>query len=131
MNIVILDLFYQKTKGTKMELKLEYQKPAEGIMMTNRFGKSMFYHIRCECGNPDDSHEVVIEADESTDSINVEIYTILHSKFWELSRWKQIWSILTKGNIEIQSTLVMSEQSALNYAETLKNAIHDLQIFKK
>lgn len=131
MNIAILDLFYRKTKGIKMELKLEYQTPAKGIMMTDRFGKSMHYHIKCECSDPDHAHQVVIEADESTDSIDVEIYATLHSKFWELSRWKQIWSILTKGYIEVQATIIMSDQSAFNYAETLKIAIHDLEKFKK
>ena len=44
-----------------------------------------------------------------------------------MNRWKQIWQILTKGYLDLESTLVMNEQTALNYAETLKSAAKDVK----
>jgi hypothetical protein len=107
---------------------MEAQKPAEGILKTNEWGDSKWYHIRCDCGNDDCSHEVNIESEIC--GIQVHIYHVQHTKWWEKNRWKQIWQILTKGYAEMQTTIVLNEQTALNYAETLKEAINDVKNFK-
>lgn len=108
---------------------MKAQKPAEGILKTNEWGDSKWYHIRCTCGNDDCSHEVEIEADEH--DVQVHIYVKNHTKWWEKNRWKQIWSILIKGYAEMQTTIVLNEQSALNYGETLKSAARDVKQFKE
>jgi len=41
--------------------------------------------------------------------------------------WKQM---LTKGYIDTESTVHLTKQQALNYAETLKSAIDDLEAFR-
>jgi hypothetical protein len=39
--------------------------------------------------------------------------------------------LLTKGYIDTESTVCLKRQGALNYAETLKNAIIDVEQFRK
>jgi hypothetical protein len=105
------------------------EKPAEGILKTNEWGDSKWYHVRCSCGSDDCSHELQVEADDC--DISVHIYANNHTKWWEKNRWKQIWHILTKGYSEMQTTIVLNEQTALNYAETLKSAMKDVKAFRE
>jgi hypothetical protein len=105
-----------------MNKMVKYQKPAEGVLKTDAsWGNSLVYHVRCDCGDEYCSHEVEIEADKM--HIQVHTHLIVHTRWSGKSRWKQIWQILTKGYAEMQSTIVMKEQTALNYAETIKVAI--------
>ena len=99
--------------------------PAMGILKTGDFGDAMFYHIRCDCGNEDCAHDLEVEADDM--HIQVHIYHTQHTKWWEKNRWKQIWQILTKGYADMQTTIVLDEQTALNYSATLKAAIQDVK----
>jgi hypothetical protein len=108
---------------------MKAQMPAEGILKTGDFGDSKFYHIRCECGCEDCAHEVEIEADDMGISVNA--YVTVHTKWWEKRYWKQLWQMVTRGYAEMQSTIVMNQQTALNYSETLKSAIKDVDTFRK
>lgn len=108
---------------------MEAQKPAEGILKTSEFGDSKWYHIRCDCGNDDCSHEMEVEADDF--GVQVHIYVKNHTRWWEKNRWKQIWQILTKGYAHMDTTIILNEQTALNYSETLKSAINDVKQFKE
>jgi hypothetical protein len=47
-----------------------------------------------------------------------------------MNRWQTIWILITKGYIEYEGSIIMTEQQALNYAETLKKAIIDVKEFK-
>lgn len=104
------------------------QKPAEGILKQGDYGNSKFYYIQCDCGDADCSHTVEVEADDF--GIQVQIYVKSHTKWWKKNRWQQIWQILTKGYSEMETTIIMKEQTAFNYAETLKSAITDVKQFK-
>jgi hypothetical protein len=105
------------------------QIPAVGILKRNDWGSAKSYQIVCECGDPGHDHTVFVEADDI--NVTVTIYTTAKSKWWELNRWKKIWTLLTKGYIEYEADLVMNKQQALNYAETLKSAVNDLAEFRK
>jgi hypothetical protein len=107
---------------------MKAEKPAEGILKTNEWGDSKWYHVRCDCGSNDCSHELNVEADDI--HVQVHIYSNHHTKWWEKKRWKQIWQILTQGYAEMQTTIVLNEQTALNYAETLKSAMKDVKDFR-
>jgi hypothetical protein len=107
---------------------MKAEKPAVGILKTGEWGDSKWYHIRCECGSDDCSHELNVEADDI--EVQVHIYAKNHTKWWEKNRWQQIWQILTKGYAEMQTTIVLKEQVAINYAETLKSAVADVKQFK-
>jgi hypothetical protein len=102
--------------------------PAEGILKRNDWGNTKTYQVACECTDSDHDHFVWVEADEH---VNVTIYTRQRSKWWELSRWQQIWTLLTRGFIEGEVAIVMTEQQALNYSATLKQAIDDVHRFQQ
>ena len=105
------------------------QRPAQGILKTSEWGDSKWYHVRCDCGSDDCSHEIEVEADDC--GVQVHIYVKNHTKWWERNRWRQIWQILTRGYADMQTTIVLNEQTALNYAETLKAAMSDVKNFKQ
>jgi len=107
---------------------MKSQIPAEGIMKTNDWGDSMVYRIACNCGDDSHNHNVWIEVDEH--DIIVNIYTTSRTNFWSKTRWYHIWTLLTKGYIDTESTVHLNKQQALNYAETLKSAIKDLESFR-
>ena len=104
------------------------QVPAEGIMKTNDWGDSKVYKIDCECGDQTHNHNVWVEADDS--GIVVTIYTTGKTNFWSKTRWYHIWTLLTKGYIDTESSVHLTKQQALNYSATLKNAIEDLDAFR-
>jgi hypothetical protein len=136
---------------------MKAQLPAEGILKTHDWGDSKVYKVACECGQPDHEHNVWIESDEG--GINVNIYTTVKTNCWseELKPkydidniwlqelewfWKGLYnslarkikltkSIWVKGYVDFETTISMSEQTALNYSTTLKNAIADVKEFKK
>ena len=108
---------------------MEYQEPAQGILKTSNFGDAMFYHIHCECGSEDCAHDIEVEADDAC--VQVHIYHTQHTKWWEKNRWKQIWQILTRGYAEMQTTIVLDAQTALNYSITLKQAMQPVAQFRQ
>jgi hypothetical protein len=105
------------------------QFPAEGIMKTNDWGDSRVYRVACNCGDETHNHNVWVEADDH--DITVTVYTTTKTNFWSKTRWYHVWTLLTKGYIDTESTVCMSRQQAFNYSETLKNAINDVNQFQK
>ena len=108
---------------------MKAQLPAEGVMKTNDWGNSKVYRVACECGDDSHNHNVWIESEDT--GIVVTIYTTGKTNYWSKSRWYHIWTLLTKGYIDTESSVHMTKQQALNYAETLKSAINDVEKFKK
>ena len=104
------------------------QIPAEGVMLYKAWGSSKMYRVSCDCGDDACSHTVDIEADDA--GVTVTTYTTQKTNWWSLNRWQNIWALITKGYIEYQASIIMSEQQALNYAETLKSAVKDVKLFK-
>lgn len=108
---------------------MKSQIPAEGILKKNDWGNAKEYQIVCDCGSDDHMHNLWIEAEDI--GITVTIYATVKSPWWSMNRFKQIWTLLTKGYLEHQTVLTMNEQTALNYAETLKKSIQDVQQFRE
>ncbi len=136
---------------------MKAQIPAEGILKTNDFGDSKWYQVVCGCGQPNHSLTVEVEADEC--GVNVNTYVTAKTDYWSesikkrydidtpylqeldwalkdiwngfVTRIKLTWTVWTKGYVQCETTIAMSEQQALNYAETLKSAIQDVKDFKK
>jgi hypothetical protein len=106
---------------------LEIQVPAEGILQTNDWGNSKVYRVACNCHDDTCNHNVWIEADDH--DIIVTIYTTGKTNFWSKTRWYHIWTLLTKGYIDTESSVHLTRQQALNYSETLKSAILDVEKF--
>lgn len=133
------------------------EQPAEGIMKTGDYGNSKFYKVVCGCGQPD--HDIDFEVEAADTGINVNSYITAKTDFWTesvkkrydidnqwiqefdwfwkdlwngfVTRLKLTWTIWIKGYVRCETTIAMSEQQALNYAETLKSAIQDVKDFKK
>jgi len=109
---------------------MKYQVPAEGIMQTNDWGKSKVYRVACECGASEHDHHVWVEADDHGE-VSLTVYTTVRSNWWSKTRWHAIWTLLTKGYVDTESTLVMRKQQAFNYAHTLLSAVDDVETFRK
>jgi hypothetical protein len=105
------------------------QPVAEGVLLRKDYGDAKIYNIVCECGDCDHSHEVWVEAEDH--GITVTIYTQQKTKWWQQNRWKIMWTLLTRGYVERESVLIMSEQQALNYANVLSTAVTDVKKFKQ
>ena len=133
------------------------QTPAEGIMKTGEFGHSKFYKVVCSCGQPD--HDINFEVEATDIDVSVNTYITVKTDYWSesvkkrydidnpylqeldwtlkdvvnglITRLKLTWTVWIKGYIKTESTIAMTEQQALNYAETLKSAIQDVKDFKK
>jgi hypothetical protein len=133
------------------------QQPAEGILKTHDWGNSKVYKITCGCGQSDHDHDVWVEADVT--GVNVEMFITAKSDYWSeavkpnydientwlqefdwywkglvnglWTRLKLTWTLWTKGYIKTETTISMTEQQTLNYAEALKSAIIDVKEFRK
>ena len=136
---------------------MKAETPAEGILKTSDFGDAKFYKVSCQCGNPDCEIDFEVEADDCRVYVNTYVIaktdcwsdTFPHRHdidsvwlqefdwFWKdivnglIRRVKWTWRIWTQGYVKTETTVVMTEQQALNYAETLKLAIKDVKDFKK
>jgi hypothetical protein len=108
---------------------LKAETPAEGIMKTNDWGDSKVYRVACNCGDESHNHNIWVEADEY--DITVNIYTTGKTNYWSKTRWYHIWTLLTKGYIDTESSVHMTKQQALNYSTVLSSAVKDVEEFKK
>jgi hypothetical protein len=106
-----------------------YQLPADGIMKTNEWGDAKVYRVACECGAADHDHHLWVEADEH--EVSITIYTTVKSNWWSKTRWHAIWTLLTKGYVDTESTISMRKQQVFNYAHTLLSAVDDVEKFRK
>jgi hypothetical protein len=106
---------------------MKAQQPAQGILLKRDYGDAVQYEVTCDCGDSDHSHNIWVEAEDS--NVSVTIYTTEKTKWWESSRWKHVWTLLTKGYVEYEASIIMTEQQTLNYAETLKSAVESSKKF--
>lgn len=130
--------------------------PALGILKTNDYGDSKWYHVVCGCGQPDHTLTVEVEADETGVSVNT--YATVKTDYWTevvkkrydidspwqqewdwfwkelvnglVSRLRLTWDIWVKGYVRAETTVLMSEQQAINYAHTLTSAVKDVKLFR-
>ncbi len=107
---------------------MKIQVPAEGILKTNDFGDTKVYKVVCECGQDDHSHNIWVEAEDFGTSVT--IYATVKTNFWSKKRWNHIWTLLTKGYVDCETTVIMTQQQAFNYAHTLLSAIDDVKKFR-
>lgn len=108
---------------------MKSQKPAQGVLLVNDWGKSKMYKAVCECSNDDCTHTIDVEADDH--DITVTIYTTTRTNFWSKTRWYHIWCLLTKGYADFETSIIMNKQVAFNYADVLKLAVKDVEEFRK
>ena len=107
---------------------MKAQQPAEGILLQRDYGDAKVYKVTCECGDSDHDHLLWVEAEDG--SVTVTTYTQQKTKWWDLNRWQKIWTLLTKGYIEYEASIIMTKQQALNYAGIINSAVVDVEIFR-
>jgi len=105
------------------------QTPAEGILLHKDFGDAKFYTVTCDCCSTDCAHSVCVEADET--GITVTTYTTQKTNWWSRNRWQIIWELLTTGYVKYEASIIMTRQQAFNYAEVLKSASKDVEVFRR
>lgn len=105
------------------------QTPAQGILLHKDYGDAKYYTVSCECYSTDCAHTVCVEAEDT--GIVVTTYTQQKTKWWELNRFRIIWRLLTKGYVEYEASIIMTEQQATNYANVLTQSVNDVKIFKQ
>lgn len=136
-------------------MDLTPETPAQGISKTGQYPGYESYQVPCICGNPDDTIEFAVENDDS--EVTVSTYTLQRTPWWEdpfkrhqsfkienellfqinyyirgflnaLShRLKVTWSVWIRGYVEYSQTTIMKPQQALNYSETLRQAVANVQ----
>lgn len=107
---------------------MQPEKPAFNIYKSGDYNDAQFYTVACACMDPDHQHTFLIERDSVTNLISVSLYIQVQTPWWLWkSKIKAIWSILTKGQIQYQSTLVMDKQQALNYGSALIESVQELE----
>jgi hypothetical protein len=105
------------------------QTPAQGVLLVNDWGTSKMYKAVCDCGDDDCTHTIDVEAEDT--GVTVTIYTKTRTNFWSKTRWQHIWTLLTKGYVEFDTSLIMAKQVALNYASVLQSAVSDVEELRK
>lgn len=136
---------------------MKAQKPAEGILVRGDWGDTKMYQVVCNCGQEYHDHNVEVEAQDT--GVNVNIYATVKTNYWTetvpkrydidnevlqevdwflkdlynstIRKIKLTWELWTTGAITTETTIAMTQQQALNYAETLKSAIKDVDNFRK
>ena len=108
---------------------MKSEKPAEGILKRNDYGDTKTYSVPCSCGCGNGTHNVWVESDIT--GVTVTTYQQVTTRWWDTSRLKTIWTLLTKGYIEYEACTIMSQQQALNYADTIRSAVKDVEQFRK
>ena len=105
------------------------QVPAEGIMLQKQWSNGKSYTIACDCGGDDHnvSMWIEVEGDKEIQEVITTFYVQTTTPWYSVSRWRQIWDVLTKGYVKQESTLILSKQSAANLASTIKTVIIELE----
>jgi hypothetical protein len=101
------------------------QEPAHGVLLVNSWGSAKMYKVACDCGDDDCTHTIDIEAEDT--GVTVTIYTTTKTNFWSKTRWYHMWTLLTKGYINFDTSIIMNKQVALNYANVLQSAVKDVE----
>ena len=136
---------------------MKAQTPAEGISVTAKFNDATFYRVDCTCGCDEHAidFEVSVEVEDDVRLISVNTWTIQTTErndgplkkryniendllqnlhWWAIDvvngcvyRLKLTWQVWTQGYIKYHGSTLMNKQQALNYAETLKTTIKELE----
>jgi len=137
---------------------MKAQKPAQGILLHRNYGDAVMYEVTCDCSDADHKHAVWIEADDT--GVTVTTYTTQKVDWWSTpiesynvkienpildwgdqflrrlinglwTRCRLTWTLWHKGYVKYEASIIMNEQQALNYAETLKSAVKEVKDFKE
>ena len=104
---------------------MNVQEPAEGIakIADNEYRKA--YSVPCKCGC--NEHTAVFEVSkEHRDDDDVSLFVYVTAKTsWQKNRFKHIWRLLTRGYIETEADVIITNQAAINLANIILKDFND------
>jgi hypothetical protein len=107
------------------------QRPAQGISLDKDFGDAKVFNVECDCSSDDHAVKMWIEVQRDQDIPDVEVsfyVTTWTKNFW--SNWpariRAVYDILFKGVHKQEHHMLLNKQSALNFAEAIKDTIDEL-----
>ena len=119
---------------------MEAQIPAQGIMSRNpEHYRWQSFLVECDCTCPEHAlnvHVAIDRVEADDDFVAVEFYATMHSPFvhgnwWKAfqTRVKRIWQLISTGTVELEHTLILRDQVALNFSEALRISVEKHQKF--
>jgi hypothetical protein len=111
---------------------MKYQKPAQGIMLQGEFSDSKNFKVECDCSSDDHAVYMWIELQRDQDCPEVEVsfyVTTWTKEFWKNwpARLRAVYDILFKGVHKQEHHMILNQQSALNFAETIKQTVKEFE----
>lgn len=111
---------------------MKAQKPAKGIMLQHDFGDSKNFKVECDCSSDDHAVYMWIEVakDNEVQDIEVSFYvTTWTREFWRNwpARLRAVYEILIKGVHKQEHHMILSKQSATNFAQAITDTVKELE----
>lgn len=111
---------------------MKAQTPARGIMLQHDFGDSKNFKVECDCSSDDHAVYMWIEVEKDKDmqDIQVSFYvTTWTQEFWRNwpARLRAVYDILVKGVHKQEHHMILSQQSATNFAHAITNTVKELE----
>lgn len=115
---------------------IKAQTPAQGILLQGDYGNSKNFKVECDCSSEDHAVYMWIELNETDpyfQEIDVSFYVRTWTPLWEdgikgiYNRVKAAFEILFKGVHKQEHHMLLNKQSALNFAETIKKTVEELE----
>lgn len=106
---------------------LKEEQPAQGISVEKIFDDAIIYNVTCDCGVPEHSVKMWIEAkaDSEIENISVSFYVDTYSPYFN-SLWDRIkytFKLLIFGQFKVEHCFLLNKQSALNFSSAIHNQI--------
>ena len=119
---------------------MEAQIPAQGIMSRNpEHYRWQSFLVECDCTCPEHAlnvHVAIDREEADDDFVSIEFYATMYSPFVHGNWWvafqtrvKRIWQLISTGTVELEHTLILRDQAALNFSAALKDAVEKHQEF--
>jgi hypothetical protein len=94
---------------------------SDGICKVTDTNCRKVYSVPCVCGCNEHTMTMEISREHRDDEeLSLTIYSILKTD-WRKNRFKHIWTLLTKGYIELETDTLISNQAAENMATAILN----------
>lgn len=109
---------------------MKAQKPAQGISIDADYDNARVFNVECDCTADDHAVKMWIEVNRDQDIPDVEVTFYVTTWTPWFSRWQErvgaALNILFKGVHKQQHSMLLNQQSALNFAEAIKSTVRDL-----
>lgn len=110
---------------------MKAQTPASGISIERDFGDARVFNAECDCGSDDHAVKMWIEVqrDQDVPDVEVSFYVTTWTKnFWNNwpARIRAVYDILFKGVHKQEHHMLLNKQSAINFAQAIKDTVREL-----